>query len=74
MDKPKVVVLAPLPAQMFEAFLDSQPEVSGVEVVVYNSDPGNPLLKSDKVMLSPHVAGGTNERGEKPLHVVNGVE
>jgi hypothetical protein len=34
MDKPKVVVLAPLPAQMFEAFLDAQPEVSGVLVSV----------------------------------------
>ncbi len=54
-------------------------------------DPANPLLGSDRVVLSPHVAGATNEsrvrifqaamdnlmrflRGEKPLHVVNGVE
>ena len=41
MDKPKVVVLAPLPAQMFEAFLDAQPEVSGVEVSVYSGGTGH---------------------------------
>ncbi len=46
MDKPKVVVLAPLPAQMFEAFLDAQPEVSGVLVSVYSGEPGAGLAEA----------------------------
>jgi phosphoglycerate dehydrogenase-like enzyme len=32
-------------------------------------DPDNPLLKSDKVMLSPHVSGGTNESRVRILQV-----
>jgi len=32
-------------------------------------DPDNPLLKSDRVILSPHVAGGTNESRVRMLQV-----
>lgn len=32
-------------------------------------NPDNPLLKSDKVILSPHVAGGTNESRVRMLQV-----
>ncbi len=32
-------------------------------------DPENPLLRSDKVILSPHVAGGTNESRVRMLQV-----
>ncbi|MGQ9476060.1 MAG: 2-hydroxyacid dehydrogenase [Actinomycetota bacterium] len=32
-------------------------------------DPENPLLKSDRVILSPHVAGGTNESRVRMLQV-----
>jgi len=68
--------------------------LAGAGIDVFTEEPinpDNPLLKSPKVILSPHVAGGTNESrvrmititvenvtrvlsGEKPLHVVNGVE
>ncbi len=72
----------------------SQGRLAGAGLDVFTRepvDPGNPLLASDKVFLSPHVSGGTDESrvrmiavtienvtralsGEKPLHVVNGVE
>lgn len=32
-------------------------------------DPGNPLLSSDKVILSPHIAGGTDESRVRMLQV-----
>ncbi len=32
-------------------------------------DPGNPLLSSEKVILSPHIAGGTNESRVRMLQV-----
>ncbi len=32
-------------------------------------NPDNPLLKSDKVMLSPHIAGGTNESRVRMVQV-----
>ena len=44
MQKEKVVVLAPLPAAMFEALLGATPETAGVEVAVYDGEPGPGLV------------------------------
>jgi phosphoglycerate dehydrogenase-like enzyme len=41
-----------------------QGHLAGAGIDVFTEEPvnpGNPLLVSDKVFLSPHVSGGTNE-------------
>lgn len=79
-------------AALAEALAEGRLAGAGIDVFGEEPvNPDNPLLESDKVILSPHVSGGTNESrvrilhamvdnvirvlsGEKPLHVVNGVE
>ncbi len=46
MRKDKVVVLAPLPAVMFEALLGATPETADVEVAVYDGEPGPGLVEA----------------------------
>lgn len=46
MDGDRVIVLAPLPAAMFESVLGSTPETSGIEVVVYDGGPGPGLVEA----------------------------
>ena len=49
-------------AALAEALEEGRLAGAGIDVFAQEPvDPGNPLLASDKVILSPHVAGGTNE-------------
>lgn len=53
-----------------EALLEGRLAGAGLDVFAREPvDPENPLLKSDRVILSPHVAGGTNESRVRMLQV-----
>ncbi len=57
-------------AALAQALEDGHLAGAGIDVFSEEPlNPENPLLKSDKVMLSPHIAGGTNESRVRMVQV-----